>query len=363
MCSEVIVRIFSITLKLTHLSSRKIFYLTNVYGPPTWDGKEDFCSELRALKGICTGKWVICGDFNFTRYQSERKGKHWSYKATAMFSDLIRDLAAIDLPLANQSFTWSNMQQSPTLAKLDRFLVSTEWDLSFPHRRVKALPRLTSDHTPILLSTSSLPPPRRFRFEKVWLTKGDFMANVPLWWNEVSPKNSAVLTLTAKLRHCRARIREWCSASFYCISNTIKTLQEDIQSLDHLEEHSPLPSDARVKRENLKSLLQSILQEEEILWKTRAQQCWLKEGDGNTKFFHAMANGRRRINTIESIEDDQGRLIYNEAEKRSYFFHAFKGLFGLEEDRTEWCFDLSLSIVVYLVRRVKKYEVNATQDD
>lgn len=83
---------------------------------------------------------------------------------------------------------------------------------------------------------------------------------------------------------------------------------------------------------NLKSQLQLILKKEEILWKTRAKQHWLKEGDCNTKFFHAIANGRKRNNAIEVIEDDNGKHIHNEDQKRTYFFHSFKRLFGQVED-------------------------------
>nr|CAD1825905.1 unnamed protein product [Ananas comosus var. bracteatus] len=42
--------------------------------------------------------------------------------------------------MSNQSFTWSNMQETPTLARLDRFLLSTKWDQDFPFSKVVALP-------------------------------------------------------------------------------------------------------------------------------------------------------------------------------------------------------------------------------
>ncbi len=66
-CTEVLVRIFSLTLHLVHRASGLSFFITNVYGPPTWDGKTDFCDELSALKETCSGRWVMCGDFNLTR--------------------------------------------------------------------------------------------------------------------------------------------------------------------------------------------------------------------------------------------------------------------------------------------------------
>nr|CAD1832569.1 unnamed protein product [Ananas comosus var. bracteatus] len=134
--SEVLVRRYSITVHLTLINCGTRFFVTNVYGPASWDGKEDFYTELRLLKDCCKGKWILCGDFNSTRSQNERKGKTWSSRATNLFNTLIKELELIDLSMANQSFTWSNLQSNPTLARLDRFLVSTEWELEFPLSKV-----------------------------------------------------------------------------------------------------------------------------------------------------------------------------------------------------------------------------------
>lgn len=125
-CQEVLVRKIVITVLLSSVTRNTNFYVTNVYGPASWDGKEEFFSEVAHMKDRSEGKWIIYGDFNSTRGQEEQRGRPWSSKATALFNDLINELALIDLPLTNQSFTWSNMQKTPTLAKLDRFLISTE---------------------------------------------------------------------------------------------------------------------------------------------------------------------------------------------------------------------------------------------
>jgi hypothetical protein len=37
-------------------------------------------------------------------------------------------------------YTWSNNQENPTLEKLDRILVSKEWEGIFPNALVKKLP-------------------------------------------------------------------------------------------------------------------------------------------------------------------------------------------------------------------------------
>ncbi len=72
----------------------------------------------------------------------------------------------------------------------------------------------------------------------MWLTRDDFRKLVPVWWSELSSKGSSVLTVVAKLRHCRRRIKEWCASSFYDILNTKKALSDEIRQLDVLEEGS-----------------------------------------------------------------------------------------------------------------------------
>ncbi len=326
-CSEVIVRRFSLTVRLKFLHSGVVFWVTNVYGPPSWDGKEEFCSELENLNGVCSGLWALCGDFNMTRGVRERRGSCWSRRISEMFNGLINNLSLIDLPLGNQSFTWSNMQSSPSLAKLDRFLISTEWDQEFPHSRVDALPRVTSDHFPILMTTGDKLKSRLFRMEEVWLTREDFCELVPVWWKEQPSKGNSALTLVAKIRHCRKRIKEWCRNNFYNIFSAKKALTEEIQQLDVLEETSDLTPPLFEKRKLLRNQLSVVLADEEILWKSRSRQQWLREGDGNTKFFHAVANGRRRTNNIH-VAVDNGRNLVREEEKRDYFYAKFKEIFA-----------------------------------
>lgn len=50
----------------------------------------------------------------------------------------------------------------------------------------------------------------------------------------------------------------------------------------------------------------NILKEREETWRLRSKAIWLKEGDDNSKFFHKFANGRKAINTIWKLTNEQG---------------------------------------------------------
>lgn len=53
----------------------------------------------------------------------------------------------------------------------------------------------------------------------------------------------------------------------------------------------------------------------------------MREGDRNTKFFHRVANGRKRRNQIEAIEDEYGVIQEEEEDIQKVFVNYFSGLF------------------------------------
>jgi hypothetical protein len=66
------------------------------------------------------------------------------------------------------TFTWSNNQEYPYWSRIDRFLVSSEWEAQFLGVSQRRLPRLFSDHLSILLDCGDFhrgrPGSRPFKF-------------------------------------------------------------------------------------------------------------------------------------------------------------------------------------------------------
>jgi hypothetical protein len=117
----------------------------------------------------------------------------------------------VEFKIANRLFTWSNNQYSPILATLDRFFASTDWAQKYPLTFVKALPRIVSDHTPLLLDTGEKNPipPRLFRFEKWWLKHEGFGDLVRKVWGSKCNCTSAIDIWQFKLRLLRKTVKGW----------------------------------------------------------------------------------------------------------------------------------------------------------
>ena len=123
--------------------------------------------------------WCVGGDFNVTRFPSERSGNACLDAAMMEFSKFISDQGLMDLPLAGGCFTWSISHDPPVWSRIDRFLVSPELEDWFPGILHKRLLRLCSNHFPILLDTREVSRGRKsFKFENMRLKAEGFVALV-----------------------------------------------------------------------------------------------------------------------------------------------------------------------------------------
>lgn len=67
---------------------------------------------------------------------------------------------------------------------------------------------------------------------------------------------------------------------------------------------------------------------EDIRWRQRAKRHWYKDGDQNTKFFHAWANQRRKSNSIKKLNDAEGNCWTSQEGIGRAFSSYFKSLFS-----------------------------------
>ena len=52
-----------------------------------------------------------------------------------------------------------------------------------------------------------------------------------------------------------------------------------------------------------KNRYNALLHSHEVFWKQRAKSFWLKEGDMNSRFFHATTSARKRKNSLDRLRN------------------------------------------------------------
>lgn len=99
--------------------------------------------------------WCCVGDFNELLSQSEKRVIRPFHSGRAqLFRDFLCTSGLMDFDLKGCSFTWTSNSRNGEVVKekLDRVLVNLPWRMSFQNALALALPAISSDHSPILLS-------------------------------------------------------------------------------------------------------------------------------------------------------------------------------------------------------------------
>ena len=78
-------------------------------------------------------------------------------------------------------------------------------------------------------------------------------------------------------------------------------------------------------RKEAKEEFKKLVLMEEISWRQKSREVWLKEGDRNTGFFHKMANSHRRRSNLTKIKIN-GYWIVEEREIQGAVVSAFQHL-------------------------------------
>lgn len=135
------------------------------------------------------------------------------------------------------------------MATLDRIFIRVDSDSLFPTCHVKALPRVGSDHTPLVLDTATLhiPTNKMFRFEKWWPEIPGFDDVIDKAWNTKCHVVKAIDIWQFKIRTTRKVAKGWC-ANFEAAQNNMKqALVAEYNCLDILAESQPLSPNSKQK--------------------------------------------------------------------------------------------------------------------
>ena len=295
-----------------------------VYGPSDDSARNDMWVELDSMRLQWISAWCLIGDFNIIIYLVEKLGCNSFSSAMSKFSDFIEKHNLVDLPLEGGDYTWFRDSNNPSMSRIDRALISTDWEDHFLDVTQKSLPQVVSDPCPILVEAGGmLRGTSAFKFENMWLKVVD---RVQQWWRGYHFVGPPSYVLACKLKALKGDLKHWNKHVFGDVAFRKKCLLTEFLELDMREELQVLSLENRSRRTMIKADIEHLASLEEISWRQKSKALFIKEGDNNTRFFHRLANSHRRTNQIRGMEVE-GVLYEDDRDVQAQVVEFYKNLY------------------------------------
>ncbi|KAK8989039.1 hypothetical protein V6N11_030407 [Hibiscus sabdariffa] len=278
------------------------WYGSFIYGPPYKEEKREFWEMMTQMGRDSEECWLVVGDTNVVA-------------------------RLIELPISGGSFTWSNQrsEEDAILEKLDRALCSLEWSVRYPKAVGLLDVAIGSDHAPIIIYPHGLTKKhkRDFKFESKWLLEEECKSTVQASWTPCTqPRPSH--RFGSKLRRTKYSLIKWSKLKTRIHNNRKQELLEKIKAYQGKQMSKAETADSKACKKELDSMWEG----KERYWHQRARVEWLKYGDKNTKFFHAMTLQHRRRNSICRLKKASGEWIEDSNEIASHIQNHFQSIYS-----------------------------------
>eukprot|EP00253_Pinus_taeda_P031968 PITA_31968 len=336
--------------ELRYTVSNLSLALFNLYVPVHYEEKKE-C--WRSLSEFLEQISPSGGDLNIILDLKEKKGGIQSKDPfSRTVGSLIQRWDLVDLKPVKGKFTWTNNRTGDKniAARLDRFLINSS--LMMDNRIVfsKILPKLTSDHKPILLCLKKEEElgPLPFRFSPLWVGKDGFLDTVQAAWR-MDVNGSLSYVWEQKLKNVKSALKVWIKKSIQSPNRQRKEAISQLEGIQfEMEDTLPSVSEFAQEKSAQKNVYCSFRKEEEY-WRLKSRSLWLKSGDRNTSYFHKQCRARLSHNHIVEITSSSGQVFKGFAQIQEAATNHFKNLLsaernGEEEDETDF-----LSVIPSLV--------------
>ena len=299
------------------------FYMSCVYGDPVAAKRHEVWNRLESLGLSRDDVWVLVGDFNELLSNDEKSGGAVRSESTFWnFRNMVQNCKLRELRHSGNCLSWVGWrEQGWVQCKLDRCFVNSEWLALFPRANLEYLDLWASDHRPIRVCFSlerDNPMKRRFFFDKRMLSREGFEDLVRMSWEGDTGTRCCTMD---RIHRCRRKIMDWKGKSDMNSRDRITRLRASLKA----EVSKTSPSYDTMHR--LKQELAKALREEELFWRQKCREEWLRSGDRNTKYFHNCVKGRRIQNRILMFLDDIGQEHFSEGAKGNLAVEFFRDLF------------------------------------
>ncbi|XP_019432511.1 PREDICTED: uncharacterized protein LOC109339510 [Lupinus angustifolius] len=239
------------------------------------------------------GPWCLIGDFNAVMGAYECRGPSLPNRTSCNeFKSFFDENLLINIPTIGAIYTWTNRRlgAANTERRLDRAICNDDWINNWSQVSCCSLPRLASDHHPLLLNLANDTSirPSSFRFHKIWLQNEDCKRLVSHSWH-TRVFGCPMYILAQKLTILKHELKYWNKTVFGNIHHKVILAKNNVEHIQNCIRDSD-PSTHLYHQEDLaQSNLLKALIIEEIFWKEKARINWHIYGDKNTAYFHKMA--------------------------------------------------------------------------
>jgi hypothetical protein len=319
-----------INAKVCSSPNNPTWKLTGFYGHPDPSKRNEGWSLLRHIAGMDPIPWVCLGDFNEILSSDEKYGgRRRQMSLMENFQNILEDCGLSDLGFRGPKYTWNNGREGADFTKerLDRVVANRDWCNLYQGVEVEVGVTIRSDHLPLFVSSKSRlsrqKHSRKFRYEAAWEVHDKCRELVANSW-EHSPINSADpwLFLGGKMEECRRVLTRWQNEELDRPQRHFAKQSKRLAQLYDAENDRDVERAVGIEKD-----LKIYMEQEEIKWRQRAKMDWLKNGDRNSKFFHACASQRQKINKIEQVRDENGEVWETQEGIGEAFENYFSQLF------------------------------------
>lgn len=195
-----------ITMNITRVGGLP-WYFTAVYASPDPLKRRELWKELEDFACTHNQPWLLAGDFNDTRFPSERSSAcRETIRRSERFNEWIDNMDLIEVEFSGAKHTWARglTPETRVSARLDRALCNGAWSLRFHNAKVKHLPAIQSDHCPLLISPNGFAQlshiNKPFKFQATWMKHENFKDFVERSWDNSCPLTCALSKLAEVLK-------------------------------------------------------------------------------------------------------------------------------------------------------------------
>ncbi|XP_071708158.1 uncharacterized protein [Rutidosis leptorrhynchoides] len=249
--------------------------------------------------------WIICGDFNEVRRESEHKNCVFVESRAKMFNDFIDKSNLIDIPLGGLKFTRIS-DDGLKYSKLDRFFVSEACISRCVDIAACTLDRNHYDYFPIILKVCANDfGPRPTRVFNNWFEDVECEELIKNAWKLATRNPQADCIVRDKLKRTKLVLKEKCNPKYNTLNIENENLQKEVAKWENLLGSRDLTeSEILVWLDTRKKWFEKDKQKAEIL-KQKSRVKWATDGDENSKYFHSCCNSSF-ITLIPKKNDLQG---------------------------------------------------------